>query len=94
MLILVVNYNCVPLRTPVLGDGGLEEVMEDLNSGKIMYVFVRISDPKTSMKKNILINWQASHNIILILTYYLLLLTSYYILVGHGMKSVYTDKIR
>lgn len=76
MLILVVNYNCVPLRTPVLGDGGLEEVMEDLNSGKIMYVFVRISDPKTSMKKNILINWQASHNIILILITFSYLLHS------------------
>lgn len=34
------------------------EVMEDLNSGKIQYAFLRISDPKTSIKKNILINWQ------------------------------------
>lgn len=37
--------------------------MEDLNSGKIMYCFMRISDPKTSIKKNILINWQVCDKI-------------------------------
>ena len=46
------------LKVTGTGDGGLDEVMEDLNSGKIMYVFVRISDPKTGMTKFILINWQ------------------------------------
>lgn len=48
----------ITLVTFAAGDGGLMEAMEDLNSGKIMYCFLRISDPKTSIRKNILINWQ------------------------------------
>lgn len=33
-------------------------MIEDLNSGKIMYAFVKVSDPKTSLPKCVLINWQ------------------------------------
>lgn len=40
------------------GSGGLEELSEDLNSGKIMYAFVKVNDPKTSLDKFVLINWQ------------------------------------
>lgn len=40
------------------GEGGLEEMVEDLNSGKIMYAFCRVIDPKTSLPKFVLINWQ------------------------------------
>ncbi|KAK9501942.1 hypothetical protein O3M35_012570 [Rhynocoris fuscipes] len=40
------------------GDGGLEELKDELNSGKIMYAFARVRDPKTSLPKCILINWQ------------------------------------
>lgn len=40
------------------GEGGVEELCEDLNSGKIMYAYVRIEDPKTGLKKFLLINWQ------------------------------------
>ncbi|KAH8270277.1 hypothetical protein KR018_006466 [Drosophila ironensis] len=40
------------------GNGGVDELTEDLNSGKIMYAFVRIEDPKTSLNKYLLINWQ------------------------------------
>lgn len=60
--------------------------MEDLNSGKIMYVFVRISDPKTSIKKNILINWQASHT-------HDLDMNSYLPTGWHRMNSIYTDSV-
>lgn len=31
---------------------------EDLNSGKIMYAFLKVDDPKTSLKKCVLLNWQ------------------------------------
>lgn len=31
---------------------------EDLNSGQIMYAFLKVMDPKTSLPKNVLINWQ------------------------------------
>lgn len=37
---------------------GIEEMMEDLNSGQIMYAFLKVMDPKTSLPKNVLINWQ------------------------------------
>ncbi|XP_055376330.1 drebrin-like protein [Condylostylus longicornis] len=40
------------------GEGGLDELLEDLNTGKIMYAFVRIEDRKTSLRKYLLINWQ------------------------------------
>lgn len=40
------------------GCDGIEELTEDLNSGKIMYAFVKVNDPKTSLAKCILINWQ------------------------------------
>jgi hypothetical protein len=37
--------------------GGIEEMTDDLNSGKIMYAFCKVMDPKTSLPKCILINW-------------------------------------
>lgn len=40
------------------GCEGIEEMREDLNSGKIMYAFVKVTDPKTSLDKCVLINWQ------------------------------------
>ncbi|XP_043647902.1 drebrin-like protein [Drosophila teissieri] len=46
------------LKVVGTGDGGVEELNEDLNSGKIMYAFVRIEDPKTGLNKYLLINWQ------------------------------------
>lgn len=33
-------------------------MIEDLNSGKVMYAFVKVNDPKTSLPKCVLINWQ------------------------------------
>jgi len=48
------------LKVVGTGDGGVEELNEDLNSGKIMYAFVRIEDPKTGLNKYLLINWQVS----------------------------------
>lgn len=39
------------------GDGGLDEMIEELNSGKIMYAFCRVIDKKTSLPKCVLINW-------------------------------------
>lgn len=40
------------------GNGGIEEMTEELNSGKIMYAFLKVNDPKTSLAKYVLINWQ------------------------------------
>ncbi|XP_054917250.1 drebrin-like protein B isoform X3 [Dermacentor andersoni] len=41
------------------GAGGLEELTEELNCGKIMYAFCKVQDPNTSISKFILINWGA-----------------------------------
>lgn len=46
------------LKVASKGDGGINELTEDLNSSKIMYAFCRVKDPKTSLPKNVLINWQ------------------------------------
>lgn len=46
------------LKVVSKGAGGIEEMVEDLNSGKIMYAFCKVMDPKTSLPKCVLINWQ------------------------------------
>ncbi|XP_043263379.1 drebrin-like protein [Colletes gigas] len=40
------------------GTGGLEELIDRLNSSYIMYAFCRVIDTKTSLPKCLLINWQ------------------------------------
>ncbi|XP_063564761.1 drebrin-like protein isoform X3 [Gorilla gorilla gorilla] len=39
------------------GEGGLEEMVEELNSGKVMYAFCRVKDPNSGLPKFVLINW-------------------------------------
>ncbi|XP_046384415.1 drebrin-like protein B [Ischnura elegans] len=46
------------LKVVSKGDGGIGEMIDDLNSGKIMYAFCKVIDPKTSLPKCVLINWQ------------------------------------
>ncbi|ELW62679.1 Drebrin-like protein [Tupaia chinensis] len=38
-------------------EGGLEELVEELSSGKVMYVFCRGKDPNSGLSKFVLINW-------------------------------------
>ncbi|XP_069140467.1 drebrin-like protein A [Argopecten irradians] len=40
------------------GDGGIEEMVDDLNGSKIMYAYCKVMDPNTSLPKYVLINWQ------------------------------------
>lgn len=40
-----------------VSDGGLEELVEELNSGKVMYAFCRVQDPNSGLPKYVLINW-------------------------------------
>ncbi|KOB69062.1 Uncharacterized protein OBRU01_17693, partial [Operophtera brumata] len=40
------------------GDGGLIELIDDLNSGKIQYAFLKVDVPTGSISKYVLINWQ------------------------------------
>lgn len=46
------------LKLVAKGNAGIDELAEDLNSGEIMYAFVKVNDPKTSLAKFVLINWQ------------------------------------
>ena len=38
-------------------DGGIEELTEDLSSGKILYAYVKVIDPNTDLPKFVFINW-------------------------------------
>ncbi|CAN9513406.1 unnamed protein product [Ophioblennius macclurei] len=49
--------NSNDIRLAEKGDGGLDELVEELNSGKIMYAFCRVQDPNSGLPKYVLINW-------------------------------------
>ncbi|XP_051277684.1 drebrin-like b isoform X6 [Dicentrarchus labrax] len=49
--------NSNDIRLADKGDGGLEELVEELNSGKVMYAFCRVEDPNSGLPKYVLINW-------------------------------------
>ncbi|XP_058715271.1 drebrin-like protein isoform X1 [Poecile atricapillus] len=49
--------NSNDLRVAGSGDGGLEEMVEELNSGKVMYGFCRVKDPNSGLPKYVLVNW-------------------------------------
>ncbi|XP_065202044.1 drebrin-like protein [Planococcus citri] len=40
------------------GNNGIDEMKDELNSGKVMYAFCKVIDPKTSLNKYVLVNWQ------------------------------------
>ncbi|KOC65688.1 Drebrin-like protein [Habropoda laboriosa] len=58
------NKNCIffysffNLKVVATGTGGLEEMIDRLDSSHIMYAFCRVIDTKTSLPKCLLINWQ------------------------------------
>ncbi|XP_016046222.2 drebrin-like protein isoform X3 [Erinaceus europaeus] len=49
--------NSNDIRVAGTGEGGLEELVEELNSGKVMYGFCRVKDPNSGLPKFVLINW-------------------------------------
>ncbi|XP_069557079.1 drebrin-like protein B isoform X2 [Brachyistius frenatus] len=49
--------NSSDVRLAETGDGGLHEMVEELNSGKVMYAFCRVQDPNSGLPKYVLINW-------------------------------------
>ncbi|KAG5272755.1 hypothetical protein AALO_G00168950 [Alosa alosa] len=49
--------NTNDIRVAGTGDGGLEEMVEELNSGKVMYAFCRVLDDNCGVPKYVLINW-------------------------------------
>ncbi|XP_026100143.1 drebrin-like protein B isoform X4 [Carassius auratus] len=49
--------NTNDIRLAEKGEGGLEELVEELSSGKVMYAFCRVKDPNSGLPKYVLINW-------------------------------------
>lgn len=48
------------LKVVSTGSGGLIELTDELNSGKILYAFVKITNDKTDLTKYLLVNWQVN----------------------------------
>ncbi|XP_068242942.1 drebrin-like protein [Palaemon carinicauda] len=46
------------LKVVGTGEDGIEEMAEDLNSSKIMYAVIKVTDPNTTRPKVVLVNWQ------------------------------------
>ncbi|XP_050563941.1 drebrin-like protein B [Spodoptera frugiperda] len=46
------------LKFVAKGDGGLDELIDEFNSGKIQYAFLKVDQPNGSISKYVLINWQ------------------------------------
>ena len=40
------------------GEDGIDELKDSLNASKIMYAFLKIDDPKTSLPKYVFLHWQ------------------------------------
>ncbi|KAM9793956.1 drebrin-like protein B [Syngnathus typhle] len=49
--------NSNTMRLAAKGDGSLQEMLEELNSGKVMYAFCRVREPNSGLPKYVLINW-------------------------------------
>ena len=47
----------LPLSLSLSTDGDIEEVVEELSGGQVMYAFIRVIDPNTQLPKYVLINW-------------------------------------
>ncbi|XP_070633379.1 drebrin-like protein isoform X4 [Bos indicus] len=57
MALFTYEGNSNDIRVAGTGEGGLEEMVEELNSGKVMYAFCRVKDPNSGLPKFVLINW-------------------------------------
>jgi len=46
------------LKLVATGEDGVDELKDDLSDAKIMYGFIRVEDPKTSLPKYVFLHWQ------------------------------------
>ncbi|KAL4232159.1 hypothetical protein ACF0H5_009734 [Mactra antiquata] len=46
------------LKVSDTGEGSIGDLVDELNSSKIMYAYCKVMDPNTSLPKYVLINWQ------------------------------------
>ena len=38
-------------------DGEIDELVDEMNSGRVLYALIRVKDPNTQLLKNVWINW-------------------------------------
>jgi len=50
--------NTFDLKLISTGEDGIEEMVDDLNANKILYAFIKVMDPKTSLAKFVFLQWQ------------------------------------
>ncbi|XP_015772115.1 PREDICTED: drebrin-like protein B [Acropora digitifera] len=46
------------LKVAETGDGDLDELVDELNEGKMLYAGIKVMDPNTNLPKIVFINWQ------------------------------------
>ena len=46
------------LKVVATGEDGIEELVDDLNASKILYGFIQVKDPKSTLPKFIFLHWQ------------------------------------
>ncbi|CAH3030884.1 unnamed protein product, partial [Porites evermanni] len=46
------------LKVVETGDGDLDELVDELNEGKMLYAAIKVMDPNTNLPKIVFINWQ------------------------------------
>lgn len=61
------------LKVVSTGEDGLTELTEELNSGKILYAFVKITNETTDLTKYLLVNWQVCNSFLAIFLHLILI---------------------
>ena len=46
------------LKVVATGEDGIEELVDDLNPSKILYGFIQVKDPKSTLPKFVFLHWQ------------------------------------
>ena len=46
------------LKVVATGEDGIEELVDDLNASKILYGFIQVKDPKSTLPKFVFLHWQ------------------------------------
>jgi len=49
--------NSNTLKVVETGDGGIDEMIDEMSGGKVLYAFLQVTDPNTRLPKNVLVNW-------------------------------------
>ena len=53
----VCKHKFTYVYTHTHADGGLDEMMDEMSGGKVLYAFLQVTDPNTQLPKNVLVNW-------------------------------------